>query len=452
MKKLVSIVIIFVVLLPLLFAQEPTWIYTPHWNIQFSSSDRFNNPFECATDSAGNLWVISSTSTSVDAINALYMAAPGDSIFTLVDDYSDESDMHSTRGITTIGNDIYVMCRSVQTYISFMYRYPDGDPEQRTLHNQVGYGTYVYGIDASKDNYIFGGIIYQGPKIRVYDYSEDADPFGHYVAPDCINRDPGGPSATGEDAIRDVALVPDGDYFNTETPVYTSRNSLQDGNTGGVTKWTGGTQDNPENYSGVSLEDADSFLRWTRYVPNGLTVDQDGRLWAVGTDSTRRWVKVFQVDGSWASQVNELPSSTSGDIADPNGAPFNVPEDVALSPDGNVAYVIDVGDHICYTFVNSAVAIEDENVEIVSEFRIDSVFPNPFNPATKISFTLPGKSTIHLRVYDLKGNQLRNIEREYSKAGHYRLGLEMSDCKSGIYLYTIESNFGIVSDKITLLK
>ncbi len=452
MKKLSIIPCLLAMFLAPLLSQEATWIYAPDWNIRFSEADSLNNPFECTTDDAGNIWVISSTSTTLNAVNALYKAAPGDSVFTLADDFSDDPDVHSVRGVATVGNNVIVACRSTQLYISFMYQYPDGDPTRRTLHNQVGYGTYVYGIDATKEGYIFGGIIFQGPKIRIYDYTGNSDPIGHYVAPDCANPDPGGPTATGEDAIRDVATVPGGDYFDVNTPVYTSRNSLKDGNSGGVTKWTGGTQVAPENYSGVSLEDADSFLRWTNYVPNGITVDNDGQLWAVGTDSTRRWVKVFQVDGSWATQVNELPSSTSGDIPDTQGAPLNVPEDVALSPDGNIAYVIDVGNHICYTFVNSALAIDREGASIAADFSVTPAFPNPFNPTTQIAFTLPAASSVSIKIFDLKGNLVRNVLDEHKSAGSYQVTIDAADLGSGIYIYMVDTSYGTRKGRITLLK
>ena len=452
MKNLSIIPCLFATFLAPLLSQEPTWIYAPDWNIRFSQADSLNNPFECTTDDAGNIWVISSTSTTLNAVNALYKAAPGDSVFTLVDDLSHNADVHSARGVAALGNDVLVVCRKPQTDLSMMLYYPDGDPSQRTVHNPAGYGTYIYGISGTKDRYVYGGMIYQGVKPRVYDFTAGSDPFGHYVFPDPSGADPGGPSSTGEDAIRDVATVPGGDYFDANTPLYTSRNSLKDGLQGGVTKWTGGTQNAPENYSGVSLEDADSFLRWTNYVPNGITVDNDGQLWAVGTDSTRRWVKVFQVDGSWATQVNELPSSTSGDIPDTQGAPLNVPEDIALSPDGNIAYVIDVGNHICYTFVNSAVAIDREEVGIATDFSVTPAFPNPFNPTTQIAFTLPAASSVSIKIFDVKGNLVRNVLDEHKSAGSYQVTIDAADLGSGIYIYMVDTSFGTRKGRITLLK
>jgi len=431
-----------------------TWYYHPELEIQFSPQDTaLSNPFLCTTDSSGNLWLISSTSTSLDAHDALYKAAPGDTVFTLIDDYSDDADVHSTRGITNIGNDIYVMCRSTSQYISFMYRYPDGNFSERTRHDQQGYGTYVYGIDATRDAYIFGGIIYQGPRIRGYDYTPDADPFGHYIPYECDSRDPGGPSATGEDAIRDVAVIPEGDYFDPATPVYTSRNSLPDGNTGGVTKWTGGVQDSLTGYEGVSIDDASSFLRWTRYVPNGLTCDRAGHLYAVGTDTTRRWVKVFQIDGNWATQVAELPSSTSGDIPDPEGAPLAVPEDVALSPDENTAYVIDLGANRCFVFTTSEeVQIDPGANPTVAEFELLPAYPNPFNPVTHLTYRLPRRSLVTIELYDLKGHHIRTLQKRFQSSGQHRYTWDARQLPSGIYFYTIATENVIKGGKIVLLK
>jgi len=430
---------------------QDSWYYHPELNIHFSTEDSLANPFLCTVDSTGNFWVLSSTSTTLNAINALYKASPGDTVFTLIDDYTTEVDVHSARGITAIGNDIYVFLRSTTLYLSFAYGYQDGDSAERTIYNQSGYGTYVYGCDATRDGFIFGGIIYQGPKIRVYDYSGNSTPVGHYVSPDCINKDPGGPSPAGADVIRDVAVMKSGNYFDSNTPVYTSRNSLPGGNQGGVTKWTGGTQDNPENYAGVSLEDADSFLKWTSYVPNGLTIDMQGRLWAVGTDSSRRWVKCFDVDGSWATQVAELPSSTSGDIADPGGAPLEIPEDVALSPDNNTAYVIDVGTKMCYVFTTSQTEIAPI-LSIATDFKLFPAYPNPFNPQTTIRFYLPSATNVTLTVYDMVGSPVRTLMNEICSAGVQYVTFNAADLASGIYLLKLQTIYGQRQSKVLLMK
>lgn len=435
---------------------QVSWEYKPTANITFATADSLNNPFLCATDASGNLWVLSSTSTSTHAINALYKAAPGSQVFQLVDDYTSIADIHSGRGITTIGNDVYVAFRKTQTDLAAMIRYPEGDVNRRETFSLTsyisGYGTYVYGIAGTSDNYIYGGIVYQGPRIRLYDFTGTATPNGKYVAPECTAVDPGGPSATGQDAIRDVATIPGGNYFDPNTPVYTSRNSLPDGNTGGVTKWTGGVQNNPSSYTCVAVEDADSYLKWTSYVPNGITCDSEGNLWAVGTDTTRRWVKCFQIEGNWATQISELPSSTSPDSPDPNGAPFVTPEDIALSPDGNTAYVIDCGAHQCFVFQKKATGVKPGEPNLAASFRLFPAHPNPFNPVTKITYELPATTPLRVAIFNLQGKCVATLFQGTQTAGQHQLQFDASGLESGIYFCKLSTSAGEKTTKLVLLK
>jgi len=457
MRPITKLVLIFLFLTTVVFSQE-IWEYKPAMDIEFAEKDSLANPFLCAVDSTGNLWVISSTSTTLHAINALYKAAPGDTVFTLIDDYTDDVDVNSSRGVTAIGNDIYVAVKTTTTYVSSMFRYPNGNISERIQYNSPtasipGYGTYIYGIAGTKDRYIYGGMIFGGVEIRVFDFSGKTSPVGRYVGiPDSPGGDPGGPSSNGDDAIRDVATMPNGNYYDPETPIYTSRNSFSGGSTGGVTKWTGGRQDSLASNGCVSLEDADSFLKWTSYVPNGITLDSQGRLWAVGTDTSRRWVKVFEVSGNWATQVVELPSSTSKDIADPLGAPLGVPEDVALSPNEGIAYVIDTEARKCFTFQSNAVKVREDRSAVASDFRLYPAFPNPFNPTTTISFDLPKASTVRLDIFDLKGRQIRTQTVNYTSSGRHAISLSAEGIPTGIYIYHVTTDFGRLSGKLAFLK
>jgi len=144
---------------------------------------------------------------------------------------------------------------------------------------------------------------------------------------------------------------------DTTIALFTSRNSGATLN-GGIAAWTGGNALNPLNYHAVRVTDPNGFLTWGTGIPYGIAVQpRTGYLFACGTDSTRRWVKGFQVTyapafGYFATQSDELPSSTSQDKSSVSiaGAPFVEPADVAFNGDGSTAYVVDRGSKMVYVF------------------------------------------------------------------------------------------------------
>ncbi|MGC8654784.1 MAG: hypothetical protein ACP5US_12425, partial [Candidatus Kryptoniota bacterium] len=144
---------------------------------------------------------------------------------------------------------------------------------------------------------------------------------------------------------------------DTSIALFTSRNGAA-GTNGGIAVWTGGSPLNPVGYHAARVTDPNGFLTWGTGIPYGIAVQpKTGYLFACGTDSTRRWVKGFQITyapafGYFATQTDELPSSTSQDKSTVSlaGAPFTAPADVAFNKDGSTAYVVDRGSKMVYVF------------------------------------------------------------------------------------------------------
>ena len=67
-----------------------------------------------------------------------------------------------------------------------------------------------------------------------------------------------------------------------------------------------------------------------------------------------------------------------------------------------------------------------------------SNFPNPFNPITKIVYSLPKDERITIIVYDVLGREITKlINNEYKKAGKYYIDFNASNLTSGIYFYAM---------------
>ena len=69
--------------------------------------------------------------------------------------------------------------------------------------------------------------------------------------------------------------------------------------------------------------------------------------------------------------------------------------------------------------------------------------PNPFATETTISYQLPGSGHVRLRIYDMKGAQVRQLFDEVQEAGAHRIAWDARDdagdvLSSGTYIYTLE--------------
>ena len=84
--------------------------------------------------------------------------------------------------------------------------------------------------------------------------------------------------------------------------------------------------------------------------------------------------------------------------------------------------------------------------------------PNPFNPSTMISFTLPGDCTVRLEIYDVSGRLVaRLIDSDRLGAGPHDVEWNGRDISgravaSGIYVYRLAAGKEAISRKLALLR
>jgi len=91
---------------------------------------------------------------------------------------------------------------------------------------------------------------------------------------------------------------------------------------------------------------------------------------------------------------------------------------------------------------------EEENVN----YKLCQNTPNPFNPSTTISFTVPNDEFITLKVYDVLGNQVATLLNERKPAGMYNVQCIMNNVSSGVYFYTLKAGSYTETKKMLLMK
>ena len=87
-----------------------------------------------------------------------------------------------------------------------------------------------------------------------------------------------------------------------------------------------------------------------------------------------------------------------------------------------------------------------------SSYKLHDVYPNPFNPSTQVSFTMPEDGYVGVYVYDLKGDQVDIIHEGYQQNGNHSYTWDASSLSSGVYYIRMVTNNSTMSVKAMLLK
>ena len=107
------------------------------------------------------------------------------------------------------------------------------------------------------------------------------------------------------------------------------------------------------------------------------------------------------------------------------------------------------------------VDIEGGGVTTVSDITPPAMLgqnhPNPFNPTTNISFTLNQTGPASIKVYDVRGREVRTLLDRRMSAGNHTVTWDGTDgngqaLASGTYFYTMTTREGTSSRKALLLK
>ena len=208
---------------------------------------------------------------------------------------------------------------------------------------------------------------------------------------------------------------------------------------------------------------------WIRVTyPNG------GEVWRVNRDYTITW----ETD-KYVGQVMVEISTTGGQSW------WDVTQGKYTENDGNYTYKVvwqnvsencyiriryigdfsinDVSDHRFAIRWSGAVegaptdVAQHEPLAVPTEFSLMQNYPNPFNPQTTISYHLPQATDVSLSIFDLQGNEIRQLVQSSQAAGRYTIqwnGRDNQDqpVASGFYFYRLRAGDYTATKKCLLMK
>ncbi len=110
------------------------------------------------------------------------------------------------------------------------------------------------------------------------------------------------------------------------------------------------------------------------------------------------------------------------------------------------------GDRAGYIRYDPLTAVSYESNNLAPVRILLSCFPNPFNIATKIQYSLSEPSDITIEIYDLLGRIVKTLVDEEKQAGQHQAIWKAKHFSSGIYFYRIQAGDHSETKKMVLLK
>jgi len=92
------------------------------------------------------------------------------------------------------------------------------------------------------------------------------------------------------------------------------------------------------------------------------------------------------------------------------------------------------------------------DLPITSDISLSEAYPNPFNPKTTMTLTMPMSGTMQVEVYNLLGQVVSTLASGYMDAGTYKLTWDASEVSSGMYFVKAQTDGFTKTQKLMLIK
>jgi hypothetical protein len=94
--------------------------------------------------------------------------------------------------------------------------------------------------------------------------------------------------------------------------------------------------------------------------------------------------------------------------------------------------------------LNKTLDVTEKKETELKDYKLFHNYPNPFNPATTISYDLPEQSSVEVKIYDIMGNEVRTFLFNSQTSGYHNLKWDGRNSNnqpvsSGTYIYKLRA-------------
>ena len=151
------------------------------------------------------------------------------------------------------------------------------------------------------------------------------------------------------------------------------------------------------------------------------------------TNGMNNYLAYSMFNQSFDSRTNEILIKSAGGMS---------VDDIEVS-------IVDINGDLLYLTHSNSGEVYQTGPHV---FELDALYPNPFNPSTEVSFSLPKDGHVKLSVYDIRGQEVAKIFEGSQSVGNHSYTWNASDLSSGVYYVRLQSGSMVSSQKALLVK
>jgi polygalacturonase len=155
--------------------------------------------------------------------------------------------------------------------------------------------------------------------------------------------------------------------------------------------------------------------------------------------------------GPYAVYIKDIKASPVNNI--------NVSNSTFTNITSSNVYGYATGVHMTNVKVNGSIisGLHEEQSNAEKSFVLNQNYPNPFNPSTQIQYQLAEAGNVSLIIYDVMGNEIKNLEAGFKEKGNYSCQWDGTTnsfmyAASGVYLCKLKSDNVTKTIKMLLMK
>ncbi|KAB2840649.1 MAG: T9SS type A sorting domain-containing protein, partial [Melioribacteraceae bacterium] len=92
------------------------------------------------------------------------------------------------------------------------------------------------------------------------------------------------------------------------------------------------------------------------------------------------------------------------------------------------------------------------STNIAEEFNLVGNYPNPFNPATTITYVLPSDGLVQIKIFDILGREIETLVSDFKSSGKHSISWDGSKFASGMYFCSVTFKNQTLYKKMLMVK